>query len=197
MKKTIIAVTAVCAVSMSFVFALGGEEAGHDQQLTQGGGETSLHEQHGQAADAVETQPSEATGAAAGLSADLRDLLRQEMVSLDRAMGTLGSDIAQGRWESASKTAGQMRDSFILKQALTKEQAHELHAKLPQGFIEQDVRFHKQADKLADAAHQRDAELSVFYYGQMMNSCVRCHTTHAPGRFPGFRLEESGGHGHE
>lgn len=210
MQKTMIAVAVVCAVAMPFVFAIAGEEAVH----TQHGADDGLHAHHGQAE--AETREAEATAAATqamesaehggggepggpaeALSANLRDLLRQEMVSLDRAMGTLGSDIAQGRWESASKTAAQMRDSFILKQALTQEQAHELHAKLPQAFIDQDVRFHNQADKLADAAHRRDPELSVFYYAQMMNSCVQCHTTHAPNRFPGFRLDEPAGHGHE
>lgn len=200
-----IVVAFFCAVSMSLVIALGGDQAGHGQD----GAEASLHADHGhagaEAGGSAGTQPDEAMDvesgesgrAAVGLSAGLRELLRQEMISLDRAMGTLGSDIAQGRWASASKTAGQMRDSFILKQALTQEQAHELHAKLPHGFIEQDIRFHKQADKLAGAAHRRDAELSVFYYGQMMNSCVRCHTTHAPGRFPGFGVDEAAGRGHE
>ncbi len=188
MKKSMVAVVVVCAVSMPFVFALADEDAGHSQ--------------HGQsetvAGGAGTTEVSRGTvDSAVTLSADLRALLRQEMISLDRAMGTLGSDIVQGRWESASATAAQMRDSFIFKQALTQEQAHELHAKLSQGFIDMDVRFHKQADKLADATHQRDPELSVFYYGQMMNSCVQCHTTHAPNNFPGFRLDEPAGHGHD
>jgi uncharacterized membrane protein len=200
MNKTMIAVTVVSAVSMPFVFTVAGEDAGHAQH----GAEAQLQEHHGEAAaESVGTQPtasaeSEAIAdTAEALSAELRDLLRQEMSSLDRAMGTLSSDIAQGRWESAARTAAQMRDSFIIKQALTQEQAHELHAKLPKAFIDQDVRFHDQADKLADAAHRRDPELSVFYYSQMMNSCVQCHTTHAPNRFPGFRLGEPAGQGHE
>lgn len=205
MKKTMITLAVVCAVSMPFVFALAGEDAGHAQHGT----DEQLHEYHGQAeveaggtggtGGAVETTESiEETGAPAeALSTELRILLRQEMISIDRAMGTLSSDIAQGQWASASKTAAQVRDSFILKQSLTQEQAHELHAKLPQAFINLDVRFHNQADKLADAAHHRDPELSVFYYAQMMNSCVQCHTTHAPTRFPGFRLDEPAGNEHE
>ncbi len=200
MKKTMIAVTVLCVASMPFVFVIAGEDAGHAQH----GADKQLHEHHGQAeaetsttGGAGATQGSETADPAEALSAELRDLLRQEMTSLDRAMGTLGSDIAQGRWESASKTAAQVRDSFILKQALTQEQAHELHAKLPQAFIDQDVRFHTQADKLADATHRRDPELSVFYYAQMMNACVQCHTTQALNRFPGFRLDVPTGDGHE
>jgi len=138
----------------------------------------------------------EATDPAAALSPKLRQLLVKEMQLIDDGMGELVSALSAGNWESVETIAGKIQHSFILKQALTDHQVHELHEKLPPEFVRMDVRFHQTAGKLADVARHRDAELSAFYYSRLVDGCVTCHAAFAPERFPGLAGDESGEHRH-
>lgn len=115
---------------------------------------------------------------------ELRQLLQQEMRALQEAVGTLGQALVQGDWQTLAKTAGQMHDSFIFQQKLTDADRELLHQNLPSGFIQQDKGFHQRAKKLQQAALVQDAELSLFYYSKMLESCVSCHSQYATHRFP-------------
>ncbi len=94
--------------------------------------------------------------------------------------------IAAGDWETIAKIARQIKASFILKQKLTPEQLKELHSSLPPEFVEMDMRFHSNAAKLAEAAHQRDGELVNFYFSKLHGECMTCHAKYASERFPGL-----------
>jgi len=71
-----------------------------------------------------------------------------------------------------------------LKQNLTENQIKELHTVLPHGFIERDQRFHYLAGMLEHAAKSEKSELINFYFSEMNESCVSCHTAFATHRFP-------------
>ena len=123
---------------------------------------------------------------AESLSPKLREMLDKEMWQIDDGMGTLATGISLGDWKTVAETAGKIRDSFILEQQLTAEDAEELQEKLPAQFLRLDGRFHQTSGKLVHAAHNRDAELVAFYYYRLLDSCVHCHAAFAPRRFPGL-----------
>ena len=120
------------------------------------------------------------------LSTDIRLLLQKEMVALDLAMKGIVSANAAGDYKQISLIAKQIKDSFILKQSLTKQQKHELHNKLPVDFIKQDEQFHYFAGMLVHAAKNNKSELVVFYYSKLFEACSTCHKSHAKHRFAKF-----------
>jgi len=120
------------------------------------------------------------------LSFGLRSLLTQEMLSVEKAMKSILSDIIAGKYEDVSIKATNIHNSFILKQNLTKSQGHELHTKIPKDFLNTDARFHEIAAQLADAADIEDTKKVNEIYGTLLNSCVKCHSTYATSRFPDF-----------
>jgi len=126
-----------------------------------------------------------ATGVKA-LSADVRQLLSQEMLAIEKAMQQIVSASAKGDWRSIETLGLKIKQSFILKQQLTQAQIHQLHSKLPEDFLKQDQQFHYFAGMLAHAAKMEKAELVNFYFSQMNRACMNCHAEHAPDRFPGF-----------
>ncbi|BBG65748.1 hypothetical protein NNO_1045 [Hydrogenimonas sp.] len=150
------------------------------------------HSTHHTAHDRVHTQ----TGVEA-LSPELRELLSQEMKALQKGMMSLVPELASGNWSGIEKIAKKIEESYILKQKLTKEQAEELHSKLPTSFIELDSSFHKDAGMLVHVAKNRNAELANFYFFKMNNACVNCHSKFATHRFPALKTKKSSsGHKH-
>ena len=132
----------------------------------------------------------------ARLSPELQALLRKEMLLLQEGLSNLSTEIPRGGWESVAEIAAKMRDSYILKQSLTPDQKKELGTVLPPGFVQLDRRFHQTAGKLAHAAHNRDAELAVFYQARMLEACTDCHAQFTPERFPGLARAGEAGHDH-
>ena len=118
------------------------------------------------------------------LSSDLRDLLNQEMQALQTGMQSIIPAYISGNWDEIATTAGKMQNSYILKQSLTESQGKELHSVLPHAFIEKDQRFHYLAGMLEHAAKNKKAELINFYFSEMNESCVSCHTIFATHKFP-------------
>ncbi|WP_134080932.1 hypothetical protein [Thiohalophilus thiocyanatoxydans] len=114
----------------------------------------------------------------------LRQLLQEEMQALEEALATISTALPRGEWHSVAKTAGQVHDSFIFQQKLSDADRKTLHQTLPEAFIQRDKAFHQQAKKLQHAAESQDAELSLFYYSKMVESCVTCHRQFATHRFP-------------
>lgn len=121
------------------------------------------------------------------LSPRLRQLLIKEMLALQKGMKLLVAAIISGNWDKASDIGSKIHDSYILKQKLTKAQAEELHRTLPVSFQEMDQALHQYAAKLAQAAKNKNAELTVFYFYKMTDACLGCHTRYATHRFPHLR----------
>jgi len=115
---------------------------------------------------------------------ELRSLLQQEMQALQQALATISQALPEGDWPRVASTAKQMHDSFIFQQQLTTEDRETLHSILPEEFIRQDRAFHQLASKLHRAATRHDTELSLFYYSNVVESCVACHSQFATHRFP-------------
>ena len=118
------------------------------------------------------------------LSHDLRDLLSREMQALESGMMSIIPAYISGNWGEIEATAGKIKTSYILKQSLTESQVKELHSVLPHAFIEKDQRFHYLAGMLEHAAKNKKEELINFYFSEMNESCVRCHTIFATHKFP-------------
>jgi hypothetical protein len=117
------------------------------------------------------------------LSSDLRDLLSQEMQAVEKGMMSIIPAYNSGTWGEIETTAGNMKNSYILKQNLTESQVKELHSVLPNAFIEKDQRFHYLSGMLEHAAKSKKAELINFYFSEMNESCFGCHTIFATHKF--------------
>lgn len=121
------------------------------------------------------------------LSSELRVVLSQEMIALEKAMKTILSSMIAGDYTTIEETAVKIKNSFILKQKLTSTQKEELHTKLPQSFIAQDSAFHNDAAMLEHVANIKNPELTQFYFNKMVNACVSCHQSFAQEKFPLFK----------
>ena len=120
------------------------------------------------------------------LSPELRALLKQEMLAIQEGMKNIVPAFASGNFSEVSEIAGAINRSFILKQKITDTQKHELHEKLPKGFIQKDQQFHKYAGMLEHVSKENHTELIGFYYSKLLESCVGCHIEYAYHRFPTF-----------
>jgi len=120
------------------------------------------------------------------LSADLRNLLGEEMVAIENGMKNLVPVISSGEWGQVASIAQNISNSFIMKQKLTMAQKDELHRVLPGQFIEMDQEFHNSAGMLAHAAGMKNADVVNFYFFKLNSACVACHSKYATERFPGL-----------
>ena len=134
-------------------------------------------------------EPGDASGVEA-LSHDIRNLLSQEMQSLQSGMMSIIPAYISGNWNEIETTAGKIKSSYILKQSLTENQVKELHSVLPHEFIEMDRRFHYLAGMLEHAAKSKKPELINFYFSEMNESCVSCHAIFATHKFPALFSKE-------
>jgi hypothetical protein len=123
---------------------------------------------------------------AENLSPDLRALLQKEMKALQSGMISVVPAYISGNLTEVEEIATGMKNSFILKQAITKEQMQELHTSLPAAFVKMDMEFHYFAGMLAHAANRKKLELVNFYLSKLTESCVGCHSEYATHKFPGF-----------
>jgi len=121
------------------------------------------------------------------LSHDVKVILNQEMKEIEEGMMKIIPAISAGSWETIANIAKNIKDSFILKQKLTKQQIEELHHSLTADFVEMDQNFHSTAGKLAHAAHQQDGELVNFYFYKLHSQCMKCHSKYASKRFSSFQ----------
>jgi len=147
----------------------------------------TMHQEH-QSHESHESQ--EKTKGVEALSHVLRHLLVQEMQALQTGMMSIIPAYISGDWAAIESIANKMRNSYILKQNLTDAQVHELHSLLPHAFIEKDQKFHYLAGMLEHAAKNAKPELINFYFSEMNESCVGCHSQFATHKFPGLLLKE-------
>lgn len=139
----------------------------------------------------------EVTMGVEALSPGLRELLSKEMVAIQNGMLSILPAYSSGNWAEIAITAAKIERSYILKQKLTESQIKELHSALPPSFLEKDQKFHYMAGMLEHVAKNRKSELINFYFSEMTESCVGCHSAFATKKFPGLLVkEENSGHDH-
>jgi len=146
------------------------------------------------AADPPKNKDHEVKKGVEVLSPDLRGVLSQEMNALQSGMMSIIPKYISGNWAEIESTARKMKNSYILKQSLTKKQLKELHSGLPHAFIEKDQQFHYFAGMLAHAAKNKKPELVNFYFSKMNESCFSCHSKFATHNFPALKLKDTGEH---
>jgi len=120
------------------------------------------------------------------LSPELRRLLQQEMTAIEKAMTEILRANASGKNQEVARLAKQIKDSFILKNNLSKNQKHELHTMLPEDFIKQDEAFNYNTGMLEHVAENGKEELVGFYYQRLFDACYSCHKEHARHKFTSF-----------
>lgn len=130
------------------------------------------------------------------LSPELRELLKQEMMAIEKGMKKIIPAYISGDLGKIEKIAHKIEGSYILKQKITKEQKKELRKKLPKEFIAKDKQFHKYAGMLAHVSKEKHMELVGFYYAKMLESCVGCHSKYATHKFPDLAHKEADTHHH-
>jgi hypothetical protein len=120
------------------------------------------------------------------LTPKLRAALVAEMAGLKTAIAELSVALASGEWGEAAARAERIRDSYILKQKLSRAERETLERTLPAEFRALDERFHRHAANLAHAACMQDHELAVFYLAKLQEGCGGCHARYATHTFRGF-----------
>ena len=130
------------------------------------------------------------------LTPKLRAALVAEMAGLKAGVAELSVSLANGEWEKTAQRATRIRDSYIMKQKLSRAELEQLERSLPADFAAMDQRFHRHAEGLAHAAHMQDHELAVFYFAKMLEGCGSCHANYATHSFPGYRRTEPAPHAH-
>jgi len=130
------------------------------------------------------------------LTPKLRTALVAEMAGIKAGVAELSVSLASGEWDKTAERATRIRDSYIMKQKLSRAELEQLERSLPADFLAMDGRFHQHAEGLAHAAHMQDHELAVFYFSKMLEGCGSCHARYATHTFPGFRRAEPATHTH-
>lgn len=130
-------------------------------------------------------QQSAVTPTGLSMSPELLELFRAEMRELLGASQAISMALPVGDWAHIAATSEKMRMSYILEKKLTEAQREELD-NLPERFKRLDEQFHLRTEKLAHAASEKDAELTVFYFARLLEDCAGCHAAYAQQRFPGF-----------
>jgi len=131
------------------------------------------------------------------LSPEVRALLGEEMLAIQNGMMSVIPAYASGNYAEIALIAEQVKNSYILKQDMTRQQMHELHQKLPDSFIQLDQQFHSYAGLLEEAARKNNDELISFYFSKLVESCSNCHSQHARYKFPAFgKQDEENTHSH-
>jgi hypothetical protein len=144
------------------------------------------------AATGVRAQEPQPVAQALAISPALRELLREEMRGISSGVQALVPAIAAGDWKAIADTSAQIKASYIMEQKLTPAQKEELESALPEVFKLMDANFHREAGNLGRVAEARDAELTVFYFYRMVESCVACHSAYATTRFPNLAVGAAG-----
>lgn len=118
------------------------------------------------------------------LTEKLDRLLRQEMRSIQSAMGQIHSAIVMGQHSDVADNAQQIHDSFILQQALTKQDRKDLMSAVPSGFIDLDKEFHQLSSALAKAGRSKNTKKQLKVFNEMTGNCIQCHSKYVSDRFP-------------
>lgn len=131
------------------------------------------------------------------LSPELRTLLVQEMMAIQKGMQSILPAYASGNFDEIADISKNIKDSFILKQTITDAQKKELGKKLPASFLKLDQKFHEHAGMLEHVAKMKNTELVGFYYSKLVETCVACHSEYATHKFPKFHMKSKSNTGND
>jgi hypothetical protein len=140
-------------------------------------------------------EPAATSSEELALSSEVLELLRAEMREVAAAVQTITTALPIGGWQGIHEAALGIRNAYVMNR-LTDAQARELEQALPPGFLTLDHALHGRAQQLADAAHDKNAELVTFHFSRMLETCTQCHAAFAAERFPGFEAIEPEASGH-
>lgn len=126
----------------------------------------------------------EANPVSPDLTPKLRELLRQEMLSIEQASKDILSALIAGDDAGVAELAQQIHDSFILQQSMTPEDKQDLMAAVPEDFVTRDRAFHQLSADLAQAGRDGDRDAQHAEFGRMIEACTACHALYATDRFP-------------
>ena len=132
--------------------------------------------------------PAAAEDVTSELNPKLRGLLQKEMIGIEAAMKDIYSAIIRGNHGLVNEKGQAIHDSFILAQELTDEDRQALKAAVPRAFLKLDQKFHKQAEKLAEAGKEKNTGKQKQLFDRMTDACVSCHS-----RFVNERFISNGG----
>jgi len=121
------------------------------------------------------------------LTDKLDRLLREEMRSIQSAMGQIHSAIVMGQHNGVAENAQKIHDSFILQQSLTEQDRKDLMSAVPNGFIRLDKEFHQLAASLAEAGRGKKTKEQHKLFSEMTGNCIQCHSKYVSDRFPGVQ----------
>ena len=124
------------------------------------------------------------------LSVELRALLSKEMLAIQEGMVAIIPAYSAGKTDEIASIARLIKESYVLKQNMSKAQKEELHSKLPAEFLELDQQFHYNAGMLQHAAENRKHELIGFYFWQLSEAFAGCHSQYARHQFPQLIAED-------
>jgi hypothetical protein len=126
----------------------------------------------------------QATPISPDLTPKLRELLRNEMLSIEIASHQILSALIAGEDARVAELAQQVHDSFILEQSMTPQDSKDLMAAVPEDFVTRDHAFHELSATLAEAGRSGDRTRQQQEFGRMIEACTACHTLYATDRFP-------------
>ena len=121
------------------------------------------------------------------LTPKLRELLRKEMLSVEKASHQILSALISGEDARVAELAQQIHDSFILQQSMTPKDRKDLMAAVPDDFVTRDRAFHELSATLAKAGRSGDRTRQHEEFGRMIDACTACHTLYATDRFPNLK----------
>ena len=110
-----------------------------------------------------------------------RALLRTRMAGHARNMGDLTSAIMILRYPEIEERAGEIAGEALFARPHSQD-ATELNSALPEKFFVYERELRVLAGSLASAAHGLNAFAVANAYGQLSETCVKCHATYRAGR---------------
>jgi cytochrome c556 len=119
------------------------------------------------------------TGPPEPLSPVARGLLKDRMAAHARDMGELVSAIMLLEYDGIAARADKIAGDVSLSRPTTKD-ATELNSSIPEKFFVRQDALKAAAHGLADAARGRDPYKVAAAYGQVSETCVRCHADFRP-----------------
>jgi hypothetical protein len=125
--------------------------------------------------------PPERLGSPEYLPGAARDLLRTRMASHARDMGDLMSAIMILKYPEIEQRASDIAHEAHFARPHSND-ATELNAALPEKFFVYERELRVLASSLASAAHKLEPFQVADAYGQLSETCVKCHATYRAGR---------------
>ena len=115
-------------------------------------------------------------------------VLSAEMNRIQNGMTNLAVAIPAGHWKDIIENSKKMKEGYIMKKKLSKEQMETFNNSLPPGYLELDREFQEAAGRLISASGERDGKKVSLHFYKLTESCIKCHAKYATKRFPDLKM---------